>query len=77
MVGVSLLLTGPRIRDANKFSYGAIVEVAALFIGIFICMQPALQILAVKGPSLGIDTTAKFFWYTGALSSVLDNAPTT
>ena len=76
LVGVSLLLTAPRIRPANNFSYGAIVEVGALFIGIFICMQPALQILDVKGASLGIDTTAKFFWFTGALSSLLDNAPT-
>lgn len=76
LVAVSLALGSPRVRDENKFSYGAIVEVAALFIGIFICMQPALQILDVKGASLGIDTTAKFFWYTGALSSMLDNAPT-
>ncbi len=39
-------------------------------------MQPALQILGVSGPSLGIDTPMNFFWITGALSSVLDNAPT-
>ena len=31
----------------NLFTYGAIIEVAALFVGIFICMQPALQILGV------------------------------
>lgn len=76
LVGLSLLLTQSRVREENKFSYGAIVEVAALFIGIFICMQPALQILDVKGASLGIDSMAKFFWCTGVLSSVLDNAPT-
>jgi Na+/H+ antiporter NhaD/arsenite permease-like protein len=71
-----LTLGSERVRRANQFNYGAIVEVAALFLGIFICMQPALQILDVRGPSLGIDTTGKFFWITGALSSVLDNAPT-
>ena len=64
------------MRDANRFNYAAIIEVAALFIGIFICMQPALQILSVRGDELGIDTPAQFFWATGALSSVLDNAPT-
>jgi Na+/H+ antiporter NhaD/arsenite permease-like protein len=39
-------------------------------------MQPALQILHVEGPRLGIDSPHRFFWTTGALSSVLDNAPT-
>jgi Na+/H+ antiporter NhaD/arsenite permease-like protein len=76
LVGLSLLL-GPRVvRDANGFNYVAIIEVAALFIGIFICMQPALQILNLQGASLGIDTPMRFFWATGWLSSVLDNAPT-
>ena len=49
---------------------------AALFSGIFITMQPALQILGVKGDELGLRTPAQFFWATGSLSSVLDNAPT-
>ena len=76
LVAISLGLGQDSVRHANRFNYGAIVEVAALFLGIFICMQPALQILDVRGPSLGIDTAPKFFWVTGALSSVLDNAPT-
>ncbi len=42
------------LRRANRFNYAAIVEVAVLFFGIFICMQPALQILAVEGPNLGL-----------------------
>jgi Na+/H+ antiporter NhaD/arsenite permease-like protein len=71
------LTVGPRsVREDNSFDYLAIVEVAALFIGIFICMQPALAILRLEGANLGIDTPAKFFWATGGLSSVLDNAPT-
>jgi len=76
LVGLSLAIGPESIRHGNKFTYGAIVEVAALFLGIFICMQPALQILHVRGPRLGIDSATKFFWTTGALSSVLDNAPT-
>lgn len=76
LVGISLWLTDHKIRDANLFTYGAIVEVAALFVGIFICMQPALQILSAKGSALGLTTPAHFFWATGGLSGVLDNAPT-
>lgn len=76
LVGVSLLL-GPKVaRDDNNFDYLAIVEVAALFIGIFLAMQPALEILKAHSATLGIDTPHKFFWITGTLSAVLDNAPT-
>jgi Na+/H+ antiporter NhaD/arsenite permease-like protein len=39
-------------------------------------MQPALAILNERGASLGIDSPQAFFWATGSLSSVLDNAPT-
>jgi Na+/H+ antiporter NhaD/arsenite permease-like protein len=76
LVAASLLLAAPAVREANRFTFAAILEVAALFLGIFITMQPVLSILHVQGPQLGIDTPAEFFWTTGALSSVLDNAPT-
>jgi Na+/H+ antiporter NhaD/arsenite permease-like protein len=76
LVGISLWWGDYRVRDENLFTYGAIIEVAALFVGIFICMQPALQILASKGSELGLATPPHFFWASGSLSSVLDNAPT-
>jgi Na+/H+ antiporter NhaD/arsenite permease-like protein len=76
LVAISLLFGDRSVRDANNFNYGAIIEVAALFSGIFVTMQPALQILSVRGDELGIHTPAQFFWATGSLSSVLDNAPT-
>ncbi|NOT00016.1 MAG: sodium:proton antiporter [Phycisphaerales bacterium] len=79
MVGVvvlSLLTTPVGVRQANKFNYAAILEVAALFIGIFICMQVPIAILHEKGASLGLSLPWHFFWATGALSSFLDNAPT-
>jgi Na+/H+ antiporter NhaD/arsenite permease-like protein len=76
LVLASLWFGDQRVREANKFNYHAIVEVAALFSGIFITMQPALQILSLRGDELGIHTPAQFFWATGSLSSVLDNAPT-
>jgi Na+/H+ antiporter NhaD/arsenite permease-like protein len=76
LVGLSLATGSREVRRANNFNYSAILEVAALFFGIFITMQPALQILQAKGPDLGLATATHFFWTTGALSSVLDNAPT-
>ncbi len=76
LVAASLLAGSQSVREANKFDYLAIVEVAALFIGIFVAMQPALEILAARGGNLGIDTPREFFWATGWLSAVLDNAPT-
>ena len=76
LVAISLWFGNRAIRAKNQFNFGAIIEVAALFIGIFICMQPALQILSVRGDELGIDTPPEFFWATGTLSSALDNAPT-
>ena len=76
LVGLSLLCGRRAIRQDNQFSYHAILEVAALFFGIFICMQPALQILDARGSEMGVETPVQFFWTTGGLSSVLDNAPT-
>ncbi len=76
LVAVSLLVGSEAVRRANNFNYHAIVEVAALFFGIFICMQAPLQILNARGSELGLTTPTHFFWATGSLSSVLDNAPT-
>jgi len=79
LVALSLRLGSARVRTANNFNYAAIIEVAALFVGIFICMQPALQILGAHGADL-VERyqlgPMSFFWATGALSSFLDNAPT-
>ncbi len=63
-------------RRENNFTFEPIKEVVFLFIGIFITMVPALEILRTKGPELGITQPWQFFWATGTLSSFLDNAPT-
>ena len=63
-------------RRENNFTFEPIKEVAFLFIGIFIAMVPALEILRAKGPALGLTEPWQFFWATGVLSSFLDNAPT-
>jgi Na+/H+ antiporter NhaD/arsenite permease-like protein len=73
---LSFKTTNKEIRVKNHFTWGAIQEVAVLFIGIFITMQPALMILTAKGASLGITKPYQMFWITGALSSFLDNTPT-
>src|SRR4029450_6042279 len=63
---------------ANDFTFGPIREVAILFVGIFSTMVPALQWLehnAGKGP-VQLRTPGHFYFASGTLSSVLDNAPT-
>ena len=73
---LSFKTTKREIRTANHFTWGAIKEVAVLFIGIFITMQPALMILRNVGSQLGLTEPFQMFWATGALSSFLDNTPT-
>jgi Na+/H+ antiporter NhaD/arsenite permease-like protein len=70
--------TWEKIHDANHFTFHPIQEVAILFVGIFATMMPALDWLALnsrvllgENPGPGL-----FYWGTGVLSSVLDNAPT-
>jgi Na+/H+ antiporter NhaD/arsenite permease-like protein len=79
MVGAALasLFVGSRhAREKNQFGFGPIAEVAILFAGIFVTMAPALMLLEQKGPALGMVEPWHFFVGSGALSSVLDNAPT-
>lgn len=63
-----------RFED-NEFSWGPILEVASLFIGIFLTMMPALKYLAQLAPKLPLNETT-FFIFSGSLSAFLDNAPT-
>ena len=69
--------TTPRsVHQANHFHFSPIVEVAALFLGIFITMVPALEILNARAMAFNLKEPWQFFWMSGGLSSVLDNAPT-
>ena len=71
-------------RAKNDFTWGPLVEVAVLFAAIFATMAPVLEILnawsqgarTVLGSSFGVREPIQFFWTTGVLSSLLDNAPT-
>lgn len=79
LVGLAVFsgyVTPPEFRKENNFTAYPILEVAALFIGIFLAMIPAVILLRVQGGALGVDTAVEYFFYTGIFSSFLDNAPT-
>jgi Na+/H+ antiporter NhaD/arsenite permease-like protein len=85
---VSLVATPDEHRERNGFSWEPILEVAKLFAGIFVCIVPvmaALQagsngpfawFLALMTAKDGTPNTVAYFWLTGGLSALLDNAPT-
>lgn len=85
---VSLAITPRSVREANQFSWAPMQEVAKLFIGIFVTMVPVLAMLkageagafaAVTRAVTGADGQPlpwAYFWFSGTLSSFLDNAPT-
>lgn len=72
----SYLLTPRRVHEANHFTFEPVKEVAWLFLGIFATMVPALDFLEMNARSLGIHSGLQFYWLTGSLSGLLDNAPT-
>jgi Na+/H+ antiporter NhaD/arsenite permease-like protein len=82
MLTASWLVTPHAVREANEFSFGPIQEVAILFAGIFVTIIPAMAMLRVgeEGALAVVVQTVRepghFFWASGLLSSVLDNAPT-
>lgn len=85
---VSLAITPGRVHEANQFSWGPMQEVAKLFAGIFLTIIPVIAMLQAgeNGPfsavvravthADGTANPAAYFWATGLLSSLLDNAPT-
>jgi Na+/H+ antiporter NhaD/arsenite permease-like protein len=85
---VSLAITPKGVRAKNQFSWGPMQEVAKLFLGIFVTMVPVLAMLkagehgafaAVARAVTGADGQPlpwAYFWFSGVLSSFLDNAPT-
>ncbi len=82
MVSVGCLSFYFADKDAlkgNEFEFEPIKEVAFIFIGIFFTMMPALQLVSAFAASeegRALINTSSLYWLTGALSGVLDNAPT-
>lgn len=73
---LSLITTRKSIRKNNHFTWSPIIEVAYLFIGIFITMTPALLFLSANAQKAGITQPWQFFYSSGLLSAFLDNSPT-
>jgi Na+/H+ antiporter NhaD/arsenite permease-like protein len=90
LLGITYLswrMTAAGTREANAFTWFPIIEVAKLFLGIFLTIVPVIAILkvgeagalsSILGPlsENGEPVNAAYFWITGVLSSFLDNAPT-
>ena len=72
----SYFATPKSVHAANEFSFAPLKEVGWLFLGIFLTMAPVLDYMHLHARDLAIDTPTKFYWVTGGLSAVLDNAPT-
>jgi Na+/H+ antiporter NhaD/arsenite permease-like protein len=72
----SYFATPKGVHGANEFSFAPAKEIGWLFLGIFLTMVPVLDYMQLHARDLAIDTPAKFYWITGGLSAVLDNAPT-
>lgn len=73
---LSYRLTDKEVRTKNDFSFHPIIEVAIIFAGIFATMTPALDYVEANARRMGLDSIGSFYWGTGILSAVLDNAPT-
>lgn len=76
LAALSLYFTKKQVRYYNRFTWAPIIEVAYLFIGIFVTMAPALIWLESNAANLGLTKAWQFYYTSGALSSFLDNTPT-
>ena len=76
LTAMSLYYTKKEVRNSNKFTWEPIIEVAYLFLGIFVTMAPTLLWLAKNAASFGVTEPWQFLYASGTLSSFLDNTPT-
>jgi len=68
-------LTPSEIRQRNEFSFAPLKEIAWIFFGIFGTLIPVLDYMKRHAGDLGLQSDLQFYWTTGALSALLDNAP--
>ncbi len=85
---ISLYLTPASARRGNVFNWEPLQEVAQIFAAIFVTIVPVIALMRAgeNGPfgflisslsdAQGHPLNAWYFWVTGLLSSLLDNAPT-
>jgi len=88
VAALSWRITPQSIRQRNLFSWSPMIEVALLFAAIFATIIPVETMLhaGAQGPLAplllltkqadGAPSPAAYFFITGALAAVLDNAPT-
>jgi len=82
ITALSIATTPKKIRTANQFCWHPMIEVAVIFAAIFVTILPVLAMLraGAEGQLAFITMAARkpwhYFWITGLLSSLLDNAPT-
>jgi len=85
LTAASLKITSKELRHKNSFEWEPMAEVTKIFAGIFVSMIPAIAILRAGSQGAlssvvamvskdGVPDTAMYFWLTGLLSSLLDNA---
>lgn len=88
IMAISIKLTPVQVHADNQFAWEPMVEVAKLFVGIFVTIVPVIAMLKMgaAGPFSavvhavtlqgGSPNPSAYFWITGLLSAFLDNAPT-
>lgn len=77
LASLSLLMTPMHIRRGHEFHWEPFLEMAKLFLAIFITLGPVIEGVKVWGESVkSILTPNLYFWMTGLFSAFLDNAPT-
>lgn len=88
IMAISIKLTPAQVHADNQFAWEPMVEVAKLFVGIFVTIVPVIAMLKMgaAGPFSavvhavtlqgGSPNPTAYFWITGLLSAFLDNAPT-
>ena len=78
IIVASWFTTKKSVRRANNYSWTPILEVACVFLGIFVTMTPALMFLEQMKESIQqvLAHEWQYVYCTGVLSAFLDNAPT-
>jgi Na+/H+ antiporter NhaD/arsenite permease-like protein len=75
IAATAYFFTGAEVRRLNEFTFAPLKEIAWIFLGIFGTMMPVLDYMERHAANLGLRSDTQFFWTTGVLSAVLDNAP--
>ena len=73
---IGYFATPKRVHALNAFTFAPAIEVGWIFFGVFGTMPPVLDYMKLHATALGLHSDLQFYWATGILSALLDNAPT-